>query len=297
MKEQIRKAFAKINLGLDVLGQRPDGYHDLRMIMQTVGLCDIVTLRAEGEPGISLQVRADAASDENSSAGDILPSDERNLAYRAAHLLMEEFALREGVSITLEKHIPVAAGLAGGSADAAAVLCGMNDLFALQLTQEELQQRGLKIGADVPYCIRGGTALAEGIGEQLTALPQAPGAYVLLAKPPFSVSTGYVYAHLKLEEGMEHPDIDAQMQAICSGDFDQMAGSMGNILERVTVPAFPVIGEICEEMLHLGAAGAQMSGSGPAVFGLFDDRGKAERAYRVLLKDARIRDVFLTSFT
>ncbi|MCD7766100.1 MAG: 4-(cytidine 5'-diphospho)-2-C-methyl-D-erythritol kinase [Lachnospiraceae bacterium] len=336
--ERKLQARAKINLGLDVLRRRPDGYHDLRMVMQTVNLCDEISLRVlENEPGIRLIVRSGefvevsdmanlrGSADSSVHIESLVPADSRNLAYRAAQLLMEEFENRQGLEIILEKRIPVAAGLAGGSSDAAAVLIGTNELFELGLSKEELMERGVKLGADIPYCILRGTALAEGIGERLTPLPQAPEAFVLLAKPPVAVSTKYVYTHLDMEAfscssltaddadrsedvsvseglmktasvGITHPDIDAQVRAIREGDLYRMAALMGNVLESVTVPGYPVIGEIKKQMMQLGAVNAMMSGSGPTVFGLFDDRGRAENAYEELCRGTLANEVFLTTF-
>ncbi|MCD8336326.1 MAG: 4-(cytidine 5'-diphospho)-2-C-methyl-D-erythritol kinase [Lachnospiraceae bacterium] len=291
------KARAKINLGLDVLRKRPDGYHDLRMVMQTIDLYDEITLRvtepeaAGSGAAIHLCVQG---------GGGLVAANPQNLAYRAAELLMKEFAVRQGLDITLVKKIPVAAGLAGGSTDAAAVLAGVNRLFDLGLSGRELMERGVTIGADVPYCIMGGTALAEGIGERLTRLPPAPQAYVLLAKPPIQVSTKFVYSNLRLDgagsQELKHPDIDAQVQAIRDGAFDRMAELMGNVLETVTVPTFPVIGAIRDQMMRFGAAGAMMSGSGSTVFGLFDDPEKAGRAYAELSKGELAGEVYLTDF-
>ncbi len=267
--ERLRiKAQAKINLGLDVLAKRPDGYHELRMIMQSVSLHDEIYLTAESEPGIRLWTDAPG-----------LPADERNLAYRAAALLMEEFKIGRGLRIDLYKKIPIAAGLAGGSTDAAAVLKGVSRMFDLGLSEEELQKRGVRLGADIPYCIMMGTALAEGIGEKLSRLPAAPRCHVLLVKPPVDVSTGFVYGNLKADRLKEHPDIDRQIAAIRSGDLKKMADLMGNVLETVTIPAHPVIQELKDEMRRLGAAGAMMSGSGPTVFGLFGDEARAKEAY------------------
>ena len=225
-----------------------------------------------------------------------LPTGADNLVCRAAQLLIDEFGIEGGVSMDLQKHIPVAAGLAGGSSDAAAVLVGMNRLFRLGLSLEELQQRGVKLGADIPYCLQRGTALAEGIGEQLTVLPKAPNCFVLLAKPKVHVSTKFVYGNLRAGELSYHPDIDGQIQAIRDGDFYKMAELMGNVLETVTVPAFPVIREIKDTMLHYGAVNAMLSGSGPTVFGLFDDRTKAKAAYSRLRGGSIAKEVFLTRF-
>lgn len=285
MKELKLKAMAKINLGLDVLRKREDGYHDLRMVMQSIYLYDQIFLQQTEEPGIQVTTNL-----------SYLPTNEDNLVYRAAKLLLDEFELTGGVRIELKKYIPVAAGLAGGSSDAAAVLVGVNRLFDLGLSQEELMKRGVKIGADVPYCIMRGTALAEGIGEQLTRLPNAPDMHVVLAKPPIHVSTGFVYGNLKADQLAYHPDIDAQVQAIRDGDCYKMAACMGNVLETVTIPAHPVIQEIKDCMMQAGAVNAMMSGSGPTVFGLFDDQEKAQAAYEKLSGGNMAKNVFLTKF-
>ena len=285
MNELKLKAMAKINLGLDVLRRREDGYHDLRMIMQSIYLYDQIELRKKQQPGIQVEVNL-----------SYLPANEDNLVYRAAKLLMDEFAIIEGVQIRLQKYIPVAAGLAGGSSDAAAVLVGMNRMFGLNLSQEQLMERGVKIGADVPYCIMRGTALAEGIGERLTRLPNAPEVHVLLAKPPIHVSTKFVYGNLKANALTAHPDIDGQIQAIRDGDLYAMADKMGNVLETVTIPAHPVIREIKDCMMEQGAVNAMMSGSGPTVFGLFDDQQKAQAAYDRMMESGLAKQVFLTRF-
>ncbi len=279
------QAVAKVNLGLDVLRRREDGYHELRMIMQSIRLHDRITLERMDSAGITLQT----------NLGD-LPVDEGNLAYRAAKLLMEECRVGEGLRIGLEKHIPVAAGLAGGSSDAAAVLVGVNRMFALGFSQEELMARAVKIGADVPYCVMRGTALAEGIGDRLTVLPDAPDLHVVLAKPPIAVSTAFVYGNLKADKLAVHPDIDAQVQAIRAGDARRMAELMGNVLETVTIPACPVIAQIKERMLRAGALNAMMSGSGPTVFGLFEEEEKARRSYEELSRGDLAGNVFLTGF-
>ncbi len=285
MKELKLKAMAKINLGLDVLRRREDGYHDLRMVMQSIYLYDQIILRQINTPGIQVITNL-----------SYLPTNEDNLVYRAAKLLAEEFGIEQGLQIELKKYIPVAAGLAGGSSDAAAVLVGVNRMFSLGLSQEELMLRGVKIGADVPYCIMRGTALAEGIGERLTRLPDAPECHVLLAKPPIHVSTGFVYGNLHADRLTYHPDIDAQVQAIRDGDFCRMAECMGNVLETVTIPAHPVIQEIKDCMMRAGAVKAMMSGSGPTVFGLFDDREKAQQAFEQLDRGEMAKSVFLTKF-
>ena len=219
------KALAKINLGLDVLRRREDGYHEVRMIMQTVGIYDQIELVRQKEPGIRVKTNL-----------FYLPENENNLVYKAAKLLMDEFSIEDGVFIDLNKYIPVAAGMAGGSSDAASVLYGMNRMFQLGLSRRELMERGVSIGADVPYCILRGTALAEGIGEKLTALPPMPKCWVLVAKPGISVSTKFVYENLHANElrPEQHPDIDAVMEGIEAGNLRQTAQAMGNVLELVT---------------------------------------------------------------
>ncbi|MCI8834314.1 MAG: 4-(cytidine 5'-diphospho)-2-C-methyl-D-erythritol kinase [Ruminococcus sp.] len=278
------KALAKINLGLDVLGKRENGYHDVRMVMQSIYLYDNVRMERTEEPGISL-----------TSNLYYLPQDTGNIAYRAAQLLMEEFELPGGVRIALDKHIPVAAGMAGGSSNAAAVLFGMNRLFALGLTQQELMERGVKLGADVPYCVMRGTVLAEGIGEKLTALPPMPKCTVLIAKPPISVSTKVVYEALDTKEIVHHPDIDGMIRGLEEGKLVRVAACMGNVLEEVTIPLYPVIEEIRQEMLRAGALNAMMSGSGPTVFGLFENKLAAKSAQKQIREKALARQVYITN--
>lgn len=224
-----------------------------------------------------------------------MPTNRNNLIYRAAELLREEFQIKDGLTINLHKHIPVAAGMAGGSTDAAAVLYGMNRMFDLGLKREELMERGVKIGADVPYCIMRGTALAEGIGEKLTALPPMVKCPVLIAKPQISVSTKFVYENLRLNDKTVHPDIDALVENIRKKDLNAVASEMGNVLETVTIPNYPVIAQIKEHMLEQGAVGAMMSGSGPTVFGLFEDGDTAVAAYEKMKESGLAKQVYLTS--
>ena len=278
------RALAKINLALDVLGRRENGYHDVRMIMQSIYLYDNVLLEKTKEPGIRISTNL-----------YFLPVDENNIAYKAAKLLMDEFRLPGGISISLQKYIPVAAGLAGGSSNAAAVLFGMNRMYGLGLNIEELMERGVKLGADVPYCIMRGTALAEGIGEELTRLPALPKCYVLIAKPPISVSTKMVYEKLDAKEIVEHPDVDGMMEALKEGDLHRIASKMGNVLEQVTVEEYPIIDQIKLLMKEAGALNAMMSGSGPTVFGLFDDRKKASKAMQMIREHTVTKQVYLTN--
>ncbi len=278
------KALGKINLGLDVLGRRENGYHDVRMVMQTVYLYDRIIMKKSKTPGIRLETNL-----------YYLPVNENNLAYQAAQMLMDEFHMEEGVSIQLDKHIPVAAGMAGGSSNAAAVLFGMNRMFSLGLSQKELMERGVKLGADVPYCIMRGTVLAEGIGEILTPLSPMPKCYVLIAKPAISVSTKMVYEKLDSHEIEDHPDIDGILAGLKAGDLKKVAGSMGNVLERVTVDAYPVIDQIKEMMIKEGALNAMMSGSGPTVFGIFEEKATARKAADAI-RDARLtKQVYVTN--
>ncbi|EOS38212.1 4-(cytidine 5'-diphospho)-2-C-methyl-D-erythritol kinase [Lachnospiraceae bacterium M18-1] len=284
MRQMDLKALAKINLGLDVLGRREDGYHDVRMVMQSIYLYDNVRLESKEEPGIEL-----------SSNLYYLPEDSGNIAYKAAQMLIDEFHLEGGVRITLDKHIPVAAGMAGGSSNAAAVLFGMNRLFGLELTRQELMERGVRLGADVPYCILRGTVLAEGIGEKLTVLPSIPKCAVLIAKPPVSVSTRVVYEALDSKEIVKHPDIDGLIRALEEGSLKKAAACMGNVLEDVTISKYPVIQQIKQEMLKAGALNAMMSGSGPTVFGLFENKITARNAQERIRRKALAKQVYVTN--
>ena len=278
------KALAKINLGLDVVRRREDGYHEVRMIMQTIQLYDRLDIKRTQEPGIQIQTNL-----------SFLPVNENNLIYKAAKLLMDEFSITDGVSVKLDKRIPVAAGMAGGSTDAAAMLIGVNRLFSLGLTKRQLMERGVQIGADVPYCIMRGTALAEGIGEALSPLPPMVKCPVLIAKPSISVSTKFVYQNLKLDDTTIHPDIDRLIDDIKAKSLHDIAAHMGNVLETVTIPNYPVIDEIKKHMLSNGALGAMMSGSGPTVFGLFDNEDTAKKAYKAMRSSHLARQVYLTS--
>lgn len=284
MDEITLKALAKINLGLDVIRRREDGYHEVRMIMQTIHLYDLLEVRKIKDPQIKIQTNL-----------SFLPVNENNLVYRAARLLQEEFSLGGGVSVNLTKRIPVAAGMAGGSTDAAAMLYAMNQLYDLGLSRKELMERGVQIGADVPYCIMRGTALAEGIGEKLTQLPPMVKCPVLIAKPSVSVSTKFVYQNLKLDQSTTHPDIDALLSDIRGKDLDGICAHMGNILESVTIPNYPVIAKIKEKMLRSGAKASMMSGSGPTVFGLFEDGETAKAAMRDMKNSGLARQVYLTT--
>lgn len=281
MKNEVEiQAYAKINLGLDVVGRLDNGYHLLRSVMQQIDLHDTVTLKKqEPEKGITF----------TSNSGEI-PLDDTNLAYKAAKLIMAQAGLDAGVEIHLEKRIPVAAGMAGGSTDGAAVLIGMNELFQLGYDMEELKAMGVKLGADVPFCIQGGTALAEGIGEKLTVISTIPSMYFVIAKPPIFVSTKYVYENLKLGE-LEHPDTDGILAALEQKDVVAMTKRLGNVLESVTVKKYPVIDALKNSMKEAGAIGALMSGSGPTVFGVFSAMEDAKKAEKVLKE--QYPDVFV----
>ena len=277
------QAFAKINLGLDVLGKREDGYHEVRMIMQTIRMYDQLDMRKSVEPGIHLTTNK-----------KYIPLDENNLVWRAAKLMMDTCGIMEGVSIHLHKVIPVAAGMAGGSSDAAATLVGMNRLFHCGLSKEKLMELGVQIGADVPYCVLRGTALAEGIGEKLTVLPPMPDCWILIGKPGISVSTKYVYTTLDLNTDTVHPDIDGMKKALEDGNLYGITERMGNVLQDVTIPAYPEVERIKEQMKALGAVNAMMSGSGPTVFGIFDNEEKAQKACQKLRESGSCQQVFLT---
>ena len=285
MKQVSEKAYAKINLSLDVIRRRPDGYHEVKMIMQTVGICDTITISKTDDKEIFLKVGAAP-----------LPCDKSNLVYKAAEMVMQQFDIREGVEITLDKNIPIAAGMAGGSSDAAAVFRGMNRLFGLGMSLSEMQKLGVKIGADIPYCVMGGTALSEGIGEILSPLSAPPKAYLLIAKPDIDVSTKFVYENLHADTLSYHPDVDGMVQALESGDLKGITDRMGNVLETVTEKAYPVIGEIKKLMKAEGAENALMSGSGPTVFGIYRKKDVAERACAVLQKQKIAKQIFVTEF-
>ena len=277
------KAYAKINLGLDVVRKREDGYHEVRMIMQTIRMYDQLDMRKSVEPGIHLTTNK-----------KYIPVDENNLVWRAAKLMMDTCGIMEGVSIHLHKVIPVAAGMAGGSSDAAATLVGMNRLFHCGLSKEKLMELGVQIGADVPYCVLRGTALAEGIGEKLTVLPPMPDCWILIGKPGISVSTKYVYTTLDLNTDTVHPDIDGMKKALEDGNLYGITERMGNVLQDVTIPAYPEVERIKEQMKALGAVNAMMSGSGPTVFGIFDNEEKAQKACQKLRESESCQQVFLT---
>lgn len=284
MDEIKLKARAKINLTLDVTGKRPDGYHELRTIMQTLRLYDGVYIKRIEKQRIKVKTNL-----------FWLPADQRNLAWKAAELMRERFGIRDGVFIEIEKRIPVAAGLAGGSTDCAAVLVGMNRLFALGLSQRQLEGLAAELGSDIPYCVRRGTVLAEGAGELLRPVPRpCPYCWVVLAKPPFSVSTATVYRALRWQEVEKHPDTEGMLRAMQRQDVPEMGKLLCNVLESATIPMHPEIGQIKRRFLELGAQGALMSGSGPTVFALFAQQAPAEQAAARIKQEFALRDCLVT---
>lgn len=284
MNSIILKARGKINLTLDVIGKRDNGYHDLRMIMQTINLYDTIFIRKTRVPGIRL-----------SANYAWLPTNEKNIAYRAAQLFFEEANIEDGVALEITKRIPVSAGLAGGSTDAAATLIGLNRLFKTRFSREKLMEMGLQLGADVPFCILRGTALAEGIGEKLTPLPNMPYTHVVLVKPPISVSTALVYQNLDINTIQNHPNTEAAIQALKEGNRYQIAKNMVNVLEQVTTKMHPIIQDYKDDLIRHKAIGAMMSGSGSTVFGLFEDKKKAQEVARYFKFERNVRDVYTTS--
>lgn len=282
MKKIVLKAYGKVNLGLDVVRRRDDGYHEVRMVMQTVGLFDRLELKKV--PGDSITLSANLK---------FLPLDEQNLVYRAIAAVKEKYSLKGGVEAYLEKRIPIAAGMAGGSSDCAAALRGMNQLFDLGIGESGLCEIGAGLGADVPYCVIGGTALAEGIGEKLTKLPPMPECHILIAKPGISVSTKAVYENLNVPGLASHPDIDGMVSAIENKDLCGITGRMENVLETVTVSKYPVIDEIKSFLTERGAEQALMSGSGPTVFGIFASEDKARAALLSLKSFEEVKQAYV----
>ena len=277
------KARAKINLGLDVLGKREDGYHEVRMVMQTIGIYDRLILTKIPEEEIRI-----------TSNLAFLPVNENNLIYKAIKLLKDEYHFPGGISVDLNKFIPVAAGMAGGRTDAASTMFGVNRLFGLNLSMGKMMELGVRLGADVPYCVMRGTALAEGIGEKLTRITPVPHMWILIAKPQINVSTRLVYEQLDMGGIQKHPDIDGIIRAIEAQDVVRIAQSMGNVLENVTVPLYPVIETIKQDMLSHGAINAMMSGSGPTVFGIFPDEQTTLACQAFLKKKGDARQVYIT---
>ncbi len=276
------KAYAKINLGLDVVRKREDGYHEVRMIMQTIKLFDKLTFCLLEEDEIRIKTNL-----------GFLPVNEDNLVYKAVKLIKDTYNIDKGLEIDLFKCIPVAAGMAGGSTDCAAALVGASKLFGLHLSKQELMELGVKLGADVPYCVLRGTALSEGIGEVLTPLPPMPDCYILIAKPSISVSTKFVYENLRANELEHHPDIDGMVEAIKEGSLQGITDRMENVLETVTILAHPIIKDIKNCMKENGAINALMSGSGPTVFGIFDSEEQAEQARTIIREKDMAQQVYV----
>ena len=274
---------AKINIGLDVVGRREDGYHEVRMIMQSIRLFDRLTLDRKKDPGVRLTTNL-----------KFLPTDENNLIVKSAKMLMKEFNLEGGLNINLEKRIPVAAGMAGGSTDAASTMIAINQMYDLNLSNSQLMKRAAKIGADIPYCIMKGTALAEGIGEKLSTIPKLPNCTVLIVKPRIHVSTKEVYSKLQLDENTFHPDIDKMIEDLKKKDLTGLCSHIGNTLEDVTIAMYPEIAQIKEFMMENGAIGSLMSGSGPTVFGIFNDKDVATKTKELALEKYEKSFAFVT---
>jgi 4-diphosphocytidyl-2-C-methyl-D-erythritol kinase len=274
------KAPAKINLTLDVLYKRDDGFHEVEMVMTTIDLADRIELRLLSEPQIKIDCSA-----------SFVPTDERNLTYQVAKLLQERYGVKQGVTISIDKHIPVAAGLAGGSSDAAATIKGLNQLWNLGLSVDEMASFGTEIGSDVSFCIYGGTALATGRGEMITPLPTPPPFWVILAKPPIGVSTGNIYGKLQVSEIRKHPDTQRMIGAIESRNFADITASLGNVLEMVTLKEYPEVLHIKNQMKKFGADGVLMSGSGPTVYAITQKESRVQRIYNAL--KGFCRDVYV----
>lgn len=274
------KAYGKINISLDIVGKREDGYHLLKMIMQTIDLYDLIDVNRI-ENGIEL-----------SCDKSYVPNDEKNIAYKAAKLLIDTYNIKDGVSIAINKNIPVAAGLAGGSTDAAAVLKAMRDIFNIDVSDERLMELGLKLGADVPYCILGGTALCEGIGEKITPLKPFKDKILILVKPNFGVSTKEVYKSFDIEKAFKHPETEKLIEAMESGDLQFISDNMKNLLENVTSRKHTILKNIKDSMNRYGALGSMMSGSGPTIFAFFEDMLKAQLCFEYMKE--KYDEVYIT---
>ncbi|NLX70458.1 MAG: 4-(cytidine 5'-diphospho)-2-C-methyl-D-erythritol kinase [Clostridiales bacterium] len=271
MRKIVIKAFAKINWALDVVGKRQDGYHNVEMVMQSVNLYDILTIEEKAEDDIEIICNCDC-----------IPLDSNNIAYKSARLIKETYGIVKGVKIDLHKNIPVAAGLAGGSADAAAVFAGLNRMWNLGIKLRELMSVSARIGSDIPFCILGGTALAKGIGDELVSLPPAEGIWMVLVTPDFHVSTAHIYRSLDLSKITVRPCIQGMVECLEKRDLNGIADHMKNVLEQVTLSMYPQINLIKEDMMKQGALGCCMSGSGPTVYGIFPDEDSARKGYNVL---------------
>lgn len=278
-----RKAYAKINLGLDVTGKRDDGYHLVRMIMQNIDIYDTLTFADNDSGDVSL-----------SCSKEGIPTDGRNLICKVAEQLRKEYGISRGVDIHLDKVIPAAAGMAGGSTDAAAAYHALNELWELGMSREDMCRLAVKLGADIPYCIVGGTALSEGIGEVLTPIKDLAYCPIVIAKPGIDVSTGWVYTELDNSSDVKHPDIDGIRAAIEADDIPGMCALIDNVLEPVTTAQHKVIKDIEKILSENGAIGAFMTGSGPTVFAIYDDVAKAEKGLEAVKKSGLAPDLFLT---
>ncbi len=284
MSESVKiKARAKINVILDILGRRDDGYHEIKTIMQTLDLSDTITVSKNETDIITI----------STNSGKI-PADSSNLAYKAAECLKESYNINGGIAIKIDKNIPVAAGLAGGSSDCAATLIAVRDLYNLPAVNSELAEIGKSIGADVPYCIYGGTYLAEGIGEKLTKLPPFPMINVLIAKPDINVSTAWVYKNFDLSKVRKVPNVDKMREYIEENNIQEICHNLCNVLESVTAEKYPIIDDIKKAMIEFGALGTLMSGSGPTVFGLYMEKKECEKAFNYLREKLGIADCFIT---
>lgn len=279
-----RKAYAKINLGLDVLGKREDGYHLVKMIMQSIDLHDELAFSIRDDEKIVIKTN-----------NPKIPADNRNLIWKVANQLKEKYGIKQGVLIELTKNIPMAAGMAGGSTDGAATYHALNELWNLGMDTKTMCELGVKLGADIPYCICGGTALSEGIGEELTALKDMPGCHIVIAKPKLDVSTAWAYTTLDASPIENHPDIDGIVTALENSDLKGITDRLGNVLEPITAGKYPVIEEIRQVLLANGAMGARMSGSGPTVFGIYENRNLAgaEHAVNELRSRGIAPDLFI----
>lgn len=286
MKEIRMKARAKINISLDVIRKREDGYHDLSMVMQTINLYDKVNIKLGAKKGLPIDIKTNL---------NFLPTDDKNLVYKVIEYMKNTYGLKENIFVDLYKVIPIAAGLAGGSADAAATIKGMNLLYGLDLSMTDMIGIGKQFGADIPYCLVEGTVLAEGIGDEMTYLPSFPECIVVIAKPNISVSTAFVFGNLRLEEVLNRPNTPLLIDAINRGDFTTISKNLCNVLEEVTIKDYPTIQQVKDCMLLNSANGALMSGSGSAVFGLFDNKEVALKATAILKKQELIKFAYATT--
>lgn len=292
------KAYAKVNLALDVLGKRPDGYHEVRMVMQNLNIYDELTFTVSNIKSVGA---ASTGSDDENYHIEIetnkpeLPTDGDNLIYKAIRLMFQEYNISGNVHVKLTKNIPIEAGMAGGSSDCAAALKAMNDIFSLNATTDELMKLGVKLGADVPFCVLGKTALSEGIGEILTPVTGLSDCSVLVVKPPIGVSTALIYNNIQCEALTSRPDIDKMLQALQAHNVGKVASTMENVMETVTTELYPEINQIKDAMKKCGALNAIMSGSGPTVFGIFDDSEQAWSAALYIGELELATDIFVTN--